>query len=260
MTDLTRGVRPVTRRHFQRRAWQDEESVVVDEAPDTLFVNGREYVTVALTPIDIEDWAIGLLAGDGVISTAADVSILQWHPDVGQLWLRVPGYRQADNPTSRYLGSCCGQSRPGFFNPVGVPPLTAACPVSPADLHEGFHTLSHWSHTQHSGGLHVAALSRQGKLRAARADVGRHNAVDKVFGHALRDPLFPFADHVLLFSGRLSAEIIWKTRVMGCGVIASNAAPTSLGVSLAQQLGITLIGFLRGEEFSVYSHAERVLP
>ncbi len=225
--------------------------------PVTVMVNGLEYVTAAVTAIDLKDWVLGLLAGDGIISRAEEMTIFQWRPEDGQIWVRVPGV-QVGTTTSRYLGSCCGQSRPGFFNPVGIPALPATLVLKPEHMQQAFEELSNWSSRQHSGGLHVAGLAQSGQVAIARADVGRHNALDKVYGAALLNPAL-FAHSYVVFSGRLSAEIIWKVRTMGVEAIVSNAAPTSLGIELGERLGVTLVGFVRDGELSVFAHPERLL-
>lgn len=257
MENLLAGVRMVRRRHYHHQQWESEESQVVEEVPVTLFVNGKEYVTVALTPIDLQDWTIGFLSGENVIDTPHDLTWYHWREEDGQIWVRVPDY-QVQLPESRYLGSCCGQSRPGFFNPEGVAPLRHTSLINLKDLQLTFSQLSHWTHTQNSGGLHAAGIIQEGELLLARADVGRHNALDKVYGAALMDPRIQWQYSTILFSGRLSAEIVWKVRRMGISVIASNAAPTSLGIKLADQLGITAIGFLRENELSVFTHPDRI--
>lgn len=255
-TGLQAGVRPAERRHYDGKDWHVEMSQVVEESPVTLFVNGAEYVTAAVTTIDLHDWVLGFLAGDNAIEKAEDVTIFQWRSDEGQIWVRVPGFHP-DLSATRYLGSCCGQSRPGFFNPQGVAPLPATLVLSPSDLRTAFTALSAWSHSQHSGGLHAAALAQAAKILIARADVGRHNALDKVYGAALQERNVLNGAYIA-FSGRLSAEIVWKVRMMGVEAIVSNAAPTSLGIELADKLGITLVGFLRGDEMSVFTHPERM--
>ncbi len=258
MTDIASGVAPVMRYHWDSRGWVQEPAQAAVEVPVTLMINGAEYVTAALTPLDIEDWALGYLAGDGIIDRADRVTIFQWRPEDGQIWLRIPGFHPSPAGGSRYLGSCCGQSRPGFFNPAGLAPLDTPLALDPATIRDHFDTLSSWTHGQHSGGLHAAALALKSQLQWLRCDVGRHNALDKVFGAALRAGQTDLTEAVVYFSGRLSAEILWKVRQMGAAAVVSNAAPTSLGVKMADQLGITAIGFVRTQEMSVYSHPERL--
>lgn len=259
MTHLTDGIRILARYHFHHQKWVQETSQVVSEVAVTLFVNGREYATVALTPIDLRDWVLGFLAGEGAIESANAITVFQWNPREGQIWVRIPGFKASRGQNSRYLGSCCGQSRPGFFNPDGISPIAESHAVNIRDIQTAFSALSRWSHAQHSGGLHAAGLAHGAKLVLARADVGRHNALDKVYGASLTAPEVKKQPCEVLFTGRLSAEIIWKVRLMECPVIVSNAAPTTLGIELAERFGITAIGFARNQELSVFTHPERLV-
>jgi FdhD protein len=257
MTDLAQAVHPVLRYRWEANAWHRQATDVALETPVTLFVNGEDYVTVALTPVDVRDWVMGFLAGEGAIRRLQDVTIFQWHPEEGQVWVRIPGFRPPARRAS-YLGSCCGQSRPDHLVPSAFPPLATEATWALSDFHTAFTALTQWSMRQRSGGLHVASLAHGSTILVARADVGRHNALDKVYGGflATQDVLPP--DAYLLFSGRLSAEIIWKVRRMGISVIVSNAAPTALGIQWAESFGITLVGFLRDEEASVFTHPQRL--
>lgn len=110
-----------------------------------------------------------------------------------------------------------------------------------------------------TGGLHAAALfSASGEMLVLREDIGRHNAVDKVVGWALQKHLLPLAESVLMVSGRGGFEIVQKAILAGIPVLASVSAPSSLAVQLAREMGLTMVGFLRGKRFVVYSGSQRI--
>jgi FdhD protein len=113
---------------------------------------------------------------------------------------------------------------------------------------------------ERTGGLHAAGLFDTGaELLVVREDIGRHNAVDKIIGHALLADRLPLADRVLMVSGRLGFEIVQKAATAAVPVVAAVSAPSTLAVETAERFGMTLVGFLRGDNCNVYSHPERLL-
>lgn len=112
---------------------------------------------------------------------------------------------------------------------------------------------------EQTGGIHATGVfDRDGRLLLVREDVGRHNAMDKAIGRMLLDRRLPLSDHVVMVSGRLSFELVQKAAMAGVPILCAVSAPSSLAVQTAERLGMTLVGFLRGDAFNVYSHARRI--
>jgi FdhD protein len=224
------------------------------------------------TPGCDEELALGFLVTERVISAMTDVVSIRHcslarDPDAQDNVIRVvlrPGAEVAPESVQRnfYASSSCGICGKASIENVlvSLPPLADPCRFDPAFF---FGLIAQLERSQQlfaqTGGLHAAGLfGPDGQLLVAREDVGRHNAVDKVVGWALRAGCVPLAGHVLLLSGRCSYEVVQKALVAGIPVIASVSAPTSLAVEFAEAAGLTLVGFLRGRGLNVYSGRERL--
>jgi FdhD protein len=162
-----------------------------------------------------------------------------------------------------YTSSACGVcGRAGLeaLSARGCPPPAPGLAVAPEVLYRLPEQLrEHQRVFAATGGLHAAGLFRaDGELLAVREDVGRHNAVDKLVGWALLAGLLPLAGHVLVVSGRASYEILQKALAAGIPVVCAVSAPSSLAVAVARAFDLTLVGFLRGRRFTIYSGAERI--
>ncbi len=247
------------------------------EEPLGIRIDGQAVTLTMRTPGDDIDLAAGFLVSEGVVRTASDIRQIKicsadncGHADhegagnIADVSLSPdvtvpPGLRRSFLTTSAC--GVCGKASiqelavlPEFdlsADQVQVTPAWLA--VLPDRLRDAQRVFAS------TGGLHAAGLFRaDGELLAVREDVGRHNAVDKVIGWALREDRLPLAGCVLLVSGRASFELVQKAVMAGIPVLAAVSAPSSLAAELAQEAGLTLIGFLRGSSMNVYTGSERI--
>jgi FdhD protein len=243
------------------------------EEPLEIRVDDEPLTVTMRTPGDDIDLTAGFLFTEGLLGSLDEVhEIRMCDQNVAAVTVK-PGrklrYQQAgaSGAARKFLTtSACGvcgkdsieaiRVRSTFdvaADPVRVSPgVLAALPDRLRDAQRVF---------SRTGGLHAAGLfTADGTLLVLREDVGRHNAVDKVAGWALRSGRLPLAGHILLVSGRASFELAQKAIMVGVPVLAAVSAPSSLAASLAEEGGLTLVGFLRGITMNVYAGAQRVSP
>ena len=249
------------------------EDAVVREEPLEIRVGGAPLAVVMRTPGDDEELALGLLVSERVVRSVADVvsvrhSLQLADPEAEDNAIQVvlaPGVEVDLDALRRnlYASASCGICGKATLENAlrDAPPLDDASRFPAALLYELPRRMAHAQPVfARTGGLHAAALfDAEGRLLVAREDVGRHNAVDKVIGWALRCGRFPLAGHLLLVSGRVSYEIAQKALVARLPVVAAVSAPSSLAVDLAERSGMALVGFLRGATLNVYGRRERIL-
>lgn len=244
--------------------------VVAEEPLEIRVGDGAISVTMRTPGHDLE-LATGFLFTEGIISGRNQIASVQNEPDArqnGANRVRVnlaPGVELDPEATRRnfYTASSCGVCGKASIDSVRVRCIQAparSCTVDPEVLCRLPDELRAAQQLfDRTGGLHAAGLfSLSGELLVLREDVGRHNAVDKVIGWALASNRVPLNDSVLMVSGRGGFEIIQKALVAGIPVLASVSAPSDLAVNLAREFGMTLIGFLRGRRFVIYSGAGRL--
>ncbi|HWC48876.1 MAG TPA: formate dehydrogenase accessory sulfurtransferase FdhD [Solirubrobacterales bacterium] len=236
-----------------------ERDLVAVEEPLEVRVDGESLSVTMRTPGHDEELALGFLYGEGLIDGPRAAGLSE---DLAANVVEVAGPLTRDPGARRfYTTSSCGVCGKGALEEVAV--TSAPLPPGPqiersilADLPErlaqpGF---------EQTGGLHAAGLfDAGGELLLAREDVGRHNAMDKVVGAALRADWLPLHERALCVSGRLSFELVQKAAVAGCSVLVGVGAPSSLAIELAIDRGLTLAGFARRGSVNVYAGAERVV-
>jgi FdhD protein len=245
------------------------------EEPLEIRVNGRSLVVTMRTPGDDFDLAAGFLVSEGVVRRADEIAGIRYCAgatadgvntyNVVDVVLAA-GVAPPDPSLERnfYTTSSCGLCGKASLDAVRT---VAAWSVRDDPIRLDPAVVSTLPDTlraaqrvfDRTGGLHAAGLfSADGRLHCLREDVGRHNAVDKVVGWALRDGRLPLRDTVLMVSGRASFELVQKAVMAGIPALAAVSAPSSLAADLAADAGLTLIGFLRGTSMNVYAGAHRV--
>jgi FdhD protein len=238
------------------------------EEPLEIRVRGRAVSVTMRTPGHDDELAAGFLLSEGMIRSAADV--LRIVPcdrnEEGNLInvLLSPDVKVDFEKLTRHVfaSSSCGLCGKATIDAIrGVfPPIDSPASIDPAVLLRLPRLMREAQAAfDRSGGLHAAALfDTTGRLIVLREDVGRHNAVDKVIGHALLHGLFPLDRCVLVVSGRSSFEIMQKALAGRLPIVAAVSAPSSLGVEFARENGQTLVGFLRDARMNVYAHPSRI--
>jgi FdhD protein len=244
------------------------------EEPLEIRLHGRPFQVTMRTPGDDIDLVHGLLHSEQVITDASQVVLARYcagsgldgtnsynvvDVTLGEGAIPPDPGLQRNVLTSSACGVCGATSieqvrRAARYALPATPPvdsdLLLAAPALVRPRQKVFAA---------TGGLHAAGLlDRTGQVLCVREDVGRHNAVDKVVGWALRQGRLPPTEAILFVSGRASFELTQKAVLAGIGVLAAVSAPSSLAVELADETGLTLIGFLRGGSMNVYTHPERV--
>lgn len=249
--------------------------VLTAEEPMEIRVDGRPLAVTMRTPGDDFDLAVGFLVGEGVLRSADDVVTARYcagaTDDGGNTYNVVdvqlaPGVTAPDPSLERafYTTSSCGVCGKSSLEAVRTASAWSVADdplrVSPAVLATLPDRLRAAQPVfARTGGLHAAGLfAADGELVTVREDVGRHNAVDKVVGDALRNGRLPLRGKILVVSGRASFELVQKAVMAGIPMMAAVSAPSSLAVDLAEEHGVTLVAFLRGASMNVYTGAERL--
>ncbi len=233
------------------------DAVAVEE-PLEIRVAGEPVAVTMRTPGHDDELALGFLYGERLIDRACDVGLSD---DLAANTVDVKGTLSRRIDRRRfYTTSSCGVCGKGAIDEVAVdaPPLPPG-PVLSRELLADLPNRLTQPGFELTGGVHATGLfAADGELRLVREDVGRHNAMDKVVGHALREGLLPLHGHVLCVSGRLAFELVQKAAVAGAPILVGVGAPTSLAVQLADELDMTLCGFARQGRLNVYAGSDRV--
>ncbi len=244
-----------------RESRNDVEDIVTKELPLTIILDNIELTTLLCSPTDLKYLAVGFLVSEGLLKGKDDIRKIAVDERRGVVRVEaVEGKEFASGVFKRLITSGCGRGV-SFYSAADVQGQTKIKSETAISSTAVFTLVSEFQHRSQvyrtTGGVHSAALCDTGSILLFNEDIGRHNAIDKIFGECiLRD--ISVADRIIITSGRVSSEILLKVAKRNIPILISKSAPTDLGVRLAHDLGITLIGFVRGERMNVYANEWRV--
>ena len=238
------------------------EDVVARESPLTIIFNNQELVTLLCSPTNLRYLAVGFLFSEGLLKSKDEIKRIIVDDQRGVVRVETEGAEELASAVlfKRFITSGCGRGA-SFYSATdaqGRVKVDSRVEISTLEVLALVNEFQHRSLIYRAtGGVHSAALCDTRNIIVFSEDIGRHNAVDKIFGQCILDDIAT-DDHIIITSGRVSSEILLKVAKRNIPLIVSQSAPTNLGVRLAEDLGVTLVGFVRGKRMNVYTHAWRI--
>lgn len=258
---------PITQHHlinnYKNGSFQTIQAEVATEYPLTIHIHDEEFATIVCTPSNLMELIVGFLASEGIIHSYEEIKSLSIDTTKGIAYVDLH-HRSSIDPalfSKRRIASCCGKSRQSFYfqsDAMTTKPLHSDLQISPMQCIQSMDTLTDLSSVHRvTGGVHNAILFSEKDMIVQYSDIGRHNALDKIFGTCLQQNIK--THHTFLsISGRISSEIVLKAVRIGSSILLSKSAPTDLALQLADELGLTTVGFIRNGSFNVYTHPQRI--
>jgi FdhD protein len=252
---------------WRGETYESREDWIAEEAPIALLYNGEPHAVMLATPLDLEDFALGFSLTESILAAPAELHAIRIYRRAEGIEVRmsIDPVRcatlpeQARNLAGRTGCGLCG-ARTLAQAMRKPPPVRSAVTVPAADLLRALSELSGRQNLNRlTGAIHAAAWAVPGQgVQVVREDVGRHNALDKLIG-ALACRGTDFGAGFVVVTSRASYEMVQKCAMAGIGFMAAISAPTGLAVRRAEEAGLTLVGFARGDGHVVYSHPHRLL-
>jgi FdhD protein len=237
------------------------EKTVAREFLLTIFLNGQELVTLLCSPKDMKYLAVGFLASEGLLKSRDEIKKIEVDEWEGVVRVETNGVTEHDSRffSKRLIASGCGGGAAFYSDTdIAVSKVESQLKISADEVLTLAKEFQHRSKVYLlTHGVHSAALCDRQIIQIFSEDIGRHNAIDKIFGKCLLEDIST-NNRVIISSGRISSEILHKGAKRGIPIIISISAPTSLGVKVADNYGITLIASVSGKKFDVYTNDWRV--
>jgi FdhD protein len=251
---------------WDRGAVSEVTETIAEETPVAVVYNGIPHVVMMATPQDLEDFALGFSLTEELIDSPGQlqrVECIRYSQGIEIQATVAPEREEVIAARTRRLTGRTGCGICGADSVTAVlkqlHPVAPGPPIRQSAVQAAFESLpSHQKLNAASGAIHAAGWADlDGVIRCVREDVGRHNALDKLIGALMRQGTDPRSGFVVVTS-RASFEMVQKTTVLGAPLMAAISGPTGLAVRVAEQAGLTLVGFARGTRHTIYTHPERM--
>jgi FdhD protein len=227
---------------------------VIEESPYALFVNGRHTMTAMMSPECLEDFVTGYLFTEQVIKGPDEIESIR--VEEHRISVITKNLFKSLGPKKTILSGCGGSA--SFIDPEKLPKIESTLSVTPELISRMTKKALDSELHRITGGIHVVALSGTEDIITVSEDIGRHNALDRIIGYALRQKI-DLSQTFVIVSGRISSEMVRKCLVANIPIIVSRGATTTLAVDIAEKNGLTVVGFVRGMKMNVYTHPSRIL-
>ena len=226
---------------------------VVEEIPFALFINGRHAMTAMMSPVNLEDFVTGYMFTEQIIKTVDEIESIKIEKN--RMSVITKNLFKVLGPKKTILSGCGGSA--SYIDAEKLPKIQSDFCISAEAISIALRSVLDSEIHRATGGFHMVVLLDKQRVICIAEDIGRHNAVDRVIGYALRNHI-DLSETFVISSGRISSEMARKCLIANIPVIVSRSATTTLSVDIAKKTGLTVIGFARGAKMNVYTHPERV--
>ena len=226
---------------------------VIEEIPFALFINGRHAMTSMMSPVQLEDFVTGYLFTEQIIKAPEDIESIKIEQN--RLSVITKNLFKVLGPKKTILSGCGGSV--SFIDTGKLPSIKSGFSISAPVISRTIKDVLESELHTITGGIHVAGLASADGVITRSEDIGRHNALDRVIGYALRNKV-DLSSTCAFCSGRISSEIVRKCLVANIPVVISRGATTTLAIDIAAKTGLCVVGFARGGKMNIYTNPERV--
>ena len=226
---------------------------VVEEIPIALFINGRHVMTAMISPVNLENFVTGYLFTEEIIKTIKEIESIKIEKNrvsvITKNLFKVP-------PPKKTILSGCGGST-SFIDVEKLPKIHSDFSISAAAITAALQSVPDTDINQTTGAFSTVILLDSQRVISVAEDIGRHNAIDRIIGYALRNGIY-MSQTFVISSGRISSEMIRKCLIANIPIIVTGSATTTLSVEIANKAGMTVVEFARDGKLNIYSHPERI--